>query len=292
MADLNRVRELMQGAVDVHIHTGPDVFPRRLDDIEAALQAKEAGMKAIMIKSHMNCTAGRAGIASKVTGFPVFGGIALNLPVGGLNPQAVDTALRMGAKQVWMPTLHSEEYLSDESRVPMFSQVLKSGIKGISLLDEKGELKKEVLEILDQIAEKDVILGTGHISVKEAMILVPQAKKRGVRKIMITHPLSTMLNYTIADLKEIKGKGATMFEHNMHDTTPLMKDAIKPDYIAEAIKAVGADSAILCTDGGQARNLPPVESLQLFISQMLELGITEKEIITMVRENPSRMLEI
>ncbi|MCR4431154.1 MAG: DUF6282 family protein [Tepidanaerobacteraceae bacterium] len=292
MADINKVKELMEGAIDVHIHTGPDVFPRLVNDIEAANQAKEAGMKAILIKNHMTCTADRAQIASHVVGIPVYGGIALNLPIGGINPQAVDAALRMGAKEVWMPTLHADAYLADGSHVPMFNNVLQPGLKGINILDENGNLKKEVLEVLALIAEKKAILGTGHISIKEAMVLVPQAKKMGIDKIIVTHPLSTMLNYTINDLKEILEKGAAMIEHNINDTTHQMKHPIKSELIANAIMVVGADTAIMSTDGGQVINPRPVEMMENFISQMLDLGISEKDIITMVRENPARMLEI
>jgi len=292
MADSKKVKELMQGAIDVHIHTGPDVFPRLVDDFEAAIQAKEAGMKAILIKNHMTCTGDRAQIVSKETDFPVFGGVALNLPLGGLNLQAVDSALRMGAKEVWMPTLHAEEYLADGSHVPMFNKVLKTGLKGINILNEGGCLKPEVLEIISLIAEKDVILGTGHISIKEAMVLVPKAKEMGVKKIFITHPLSTMLNYAVSDLREILEKGATMIEHNINDTTHQMKHPISLSLISEAILAVGADTVIMSTDGGQIINPSPVEMMELFISQMLDLGVSEKDISTMVRDNPARMLEI
>jgi hypothetical protein len=292
MADKNLVKELMQGAIDVHIHTGPDVFDRLVDDFEAAKQAKEAGMKAILIKNHMTCTADRAQIVSKYTGFPVFGAVALNFPVGGLNPQAVDTAIRMGAKEVWMPTLHAEEYLADGSHVPMFNKVLKTRLKGMNILAEDGSLKPEVLEILSLIAENDVILATGHISIKEAMVLVPKAREMGVKKIFITHPLSPMLNYSISDLKEILEKGATMIEHNFNDTTHQMKHPISPGVIAEAILKVGADTVIMSTDGGQVINPAPVEMLKLFISQMLDLGVSERDIVTMVRDNPARMLEI
>lgn len=292
MAYADIVKRLLQGAIDVHIHTGPDVFPRLIDDIEAAKQAKEAGMRAILIKNHMTCSADRAQIASKITGFPVFGGVALNLPVGGLNPQAVDTALRMGAKEVWMPTLHAEEYLADGSHVPMFNKVLKTGLKGISILDQEGALKPEVLEIIAMIAEKDAILATGHISIKEAMTLVPKAKQMGVKKIFVTHPLSPMLNYTVRDLREILEKGATMIEHNINDTTHQMKNPISPTVIAEAILAVGADTVIMSTDGGQVINPAPVKMMELFISQMLDLGVSEKDIALMVRDNPARMLEV
>ncbi len=292
MAEANKVKELLQGAIDVHVHTGPDVFPRLMDDIEAATRAKKAGMRAIIIKNHMTATAGRAQIASRVTGLPVFGGVVLNLPVGGINPHAVDAALKMGAKEIWMPTLHAAAYLSDGSHVPMFNSVLKAGTQGISIFDKEGDIRKEVLEVLDLIAAKDAILGTGHISPKEAMALVASAKRMGVKKIFVTHPLSTMLNYSIRDLKEIVEKGATMLEHNINDTTSQMKKPISFGLIAEAIMAVGPEKTIMASDGGQAANPSPVAMMESFISQMLDHGIKEKDVAAMVRDNPARMLEL
>jgi hypothetical protein len=74
-----RVLDLLEGAIDIHIHSAPDVYPRILNDIDLALQAKEMGMRAILIKNHFTETAARAQLASDATDFPVFGGIALNL---------------------------------------------------------------------------------------------------------------------------------------------------------------------------------------------------------------------
>lgn len=39
----------------------------------------------------------------------------------------------------------------------------------INCLDENGELKKEVLDILDIMARYDMILATGHIAHEEAI---------------------------------------------------------------------------------------------------------------------------
>ena len=110
-----KVMELLEGAVDIHIHSAPDIYTRILNDIELALQAQEMGMKAILVKNHFTETAGRARLATDVTGFMVFGGIALNFSVGGINPHAVRAALKLGAKTVWMPTLHSRKFLANKT---------------------------------------------------------------------------------------------------------------------------------------------------------------------------------
>lgn len=249
-------------------------------------------MKGILLKNHVTCTADRAQIASQVVGFPVFGGIALNLPVGGVNPQAVEMALRMGAKEVWMPTIHAEHYLGEVDSVPMFAKLIKSGIKGINLLNEEGKLKSEVIEVLALIAQYDGILATGHISIREAKALVPVAKKMGVKKIVVTHPVSPMENYSITDMKEILELGATMLEHVVNDMTHQMKKPIAPSRIAEAIKAIGPEATIMSTDSGQVINPAPVCSMENFIREMLDQGIPEKDIVVMTSLNPAQMLGI
>lgn len=287
-----RAKDLIEGSIDFHIHTGPDVFPRIVTDIEAAKQAKKAKMKAILLKNHVTCTADRAQIASQVVDFPVFGGIALNLPVGGINPQAVEMALKMGAKEVWMPTIHAAHYLGEVDNVPMFAKLLKTGIKGINLLNEDGALKSEVKEVLALIAQHDCVLATGHISIKEAMTLVPEARQMGVKKIVVTHPVSPMENYSISDMKEIVARGATMLEHVVNDITHQMKNPISSSRISDAIKAVGAEFTIMSTDSGQVINPVPVSSMENFICEMLDYGVTEKDILVMTRDNPAMMLGI
>lgn len=285
-----RAKELVPGSIDFHIHSGPDIFPRLLNDIELAAQAKAAGMAGILLKSHSEPTAARATISGIVNDFPVFGGLALNYGVGGLNPEAVRTAVRMDVKEVWMPTIHAEHYLKEVDSVPMFAALLKGGIKGLTLLKEDGKLKDEVLEIIDIIAEADIVMATGHISIDEAMVLVEEGKKRGVKKIVVTHPTSPMEGYTIEDMKEILARGATMLEHVVNDTTHQMKNPIAPSVIADAIRAVGAEHTIMSTDSGQKINPAPVLSMENYICLMLEEGISEADIIIMTRDNPAKML--
>ena len=288
-----KAQELIPGSIDYHIHSGPDVFPRLLNDVEIAQQAKAAGMRAVLLKSHTECTAARAKIASFVTDdFPVFGAIALNYSVGGLNPEAVRNAVRMGAKQVYMPTIHAAHYLKEVDSVPMFAALLKGGITGLNLLQDNGALKDEVLQIIDIIAEADIVLATGHISIEEAMPLVETAHQRGVKKIVVTHPTSPMEAYTIADMKEILAKGATMLEQVVNDTTHQMKNPIDPSVIADAIRACGAANTIMSTDSGQVINPAPVISLENFMCLMLEAGIPEEDVKLMTRDNPAKMLGI
>lgn len=293
-----KAQEMIPGSIDYHIHSGPDCFPRILNDIEIVKQAKEAGMRAVLLKSHVEEMAARAKMAMFANGcvsgeFDCFGTLALNLSVGGLNPEAVRNGIRMGVKQVYMPTIHAAHYLAQMGAVPMFAKLLAGGgLKGLYLLNDDGSVKDEVKEICDIIAEAGIVLATGHVSVEEGKALAAEAKKRGVQKIVVTHPTSPMEAYTIEDMKEILSLGATMLEHVVNDTTHQMKNPIPSTVISDAIKATGAANNIMSTDSGQVINPVPVKSLENFICMMLEDGISEADIRMMTRDNPAKMLGI
>jgi len=285
-----RAKELLKGAVDFHIHTGPDIYPRLVNDIEVARQAKEAGMKAVLIKSHATITADRAQMAQFVTGFPVFGGVALNWHVGGLNKYAVECAAKMGAKQVWMPTTHTANYLKYVDHVPMFAKAMPKDVKGITILNKAGAPVAEIAPILEVVAKNDMILATGHLSPSEGIALIREAKKAGVGKIVVTHPVASFVNYSADQMREALNAGATYLEHVFNDCTPQVADPLPPSALGEAIKAIGPEYCIMSTDSGQVVNPPPVKVMTRYIQEMLEYGFSEKSIRMMTAKNPARIL--
>ena len=285
-----RVQRLLEGSIDVHIHSAPDIFPRIMNDIDLALTAKQEGMRAILIKNHVVITADRAEIASQVADFPVYGAIALNLPVGGLNLEAVEVALKMGAKEVWLPTIHASHYVAQKDHVPTLAKAVKADVKGIYLLKEDGTLKEELYPIFKKIAEYDVALGTGHITSREAKVAVREAAKVGVKKIIVTHPLATFVNYTNEDMKEVLDKGAMFLEHVFNDVTRQVAYPITQKKLADAIRAIGAKYIVMSTDSGQWLNPIPAQSMGIYIKDMLDLGISEDDVRLMVKTNPARML--
>ena len=285
-----QVMDLLQGAIDMHIHAAPDVYPRILNDVELALQAKEMGMRAIVIKNHFVITADRAQIASAVADFPVFGGIALNLQVGGLNRHAVDTALKLGAKIVWLPTLHSEKFVRNKSHVANLAGELGDDLKGITILNKDGTLKEALYPIFKLIAQKDAILATGHVTMQEAKIAVREAARTGVKKIVVTHPLASFVNYRVKDMREILDLGATYLEHVFNDTTRQVSRPIERKALYEGIKNIGAKHCIMSTDSGQWLNPVPVQQMGIYINDMLRLGLSANQIRTMVADNPARAL--
>ena len=284
------VEHLLEGAIDIHIHSAPDVYDRIMNDMQLARHAKEMGMRAILIKNHFAMTADRASLASEETDFPVYGGLALNLSVGGLNPHAVEVALKFGAKIIWLPTLHSRKFVANKAHVANLAGEIKDGLEGIYILNEDGSLKEELHTIFDLIAEWDVALATGHVSIEEAKAAVKEAASRGVKKIIVTHPLASFVNYSVPEMKEMLDLGATFLEHVYNDTTRQVSHSIEIKDIYEGIRAIGAKHCIMSTDSGQWLNPVPAQQMGIFIKDMRNCGISEEDIRTMAAENPATIL--
>src|SRR5690606_25110378 len=131
-----------------------------------------------------------AGLAELST--EVYGGIALNRTVGGLNPYAVELALRMGGRMVWFPTLssaaHVEHHAQHHDTGFPTPAVDLLPTEGITILDEDGAVLPEVRDILAVIASEDAVLTCGHLGVPEAQKLIDAALETGVRRIVVNHP--------------------------------------------------------------------------------------------------------
>jgi predicted TIM-barrel fold metal-dependent hydrolase len=210
--------------------------------------------------------------------------------VGGLNPHAVDFALKMGAKVVWLPTLHAQKFLENRSHVKNLSQALGEGLEGIYLLNDDGSLKGALYPIFDLIAQWDAILATGHVSIPEARVVVREAAARGVKKIVVTHPLASFVGYAVDEMKEMLDLGATYMEHVYNDTTRQVGHPIPVRALYDGIKAIGAEHCIMSTDAGQWLNPVPVQQFGIFMQDMLNLGLSEREVRTMTADNPARAL--
>ena len=287
----------LEGAYDLHVHSAPDVLPRKMDDIEMSKRIVDAGMSGYAIKSHYFCTSERAQLINSINpGCDTIGTITLNSSVGGINPSAMEMACRSGIKLVWFPTCDSDNERSfvfspDCKVLPYWAKIVMQlrdeGIQNptITLLDD-GVLKKNVLQVLDIIAKYDVILATGHISHAETFKLVPEAVKRGVKKIIITHVTFPTTAYTIDEQKELADYGAFM-EH-CYTTYATGKSDFNTEL--EQIRALGSDHVILSTDLGQKTGIYPDEGLQKYCEALAENGFKPAEIKKMVCDNPRHLL--
>ena len=279
--------EILEGAVDMHVHAMPDFHPRMLDELEILKDAKEYGMRAIVSKSHYCLNADRMSlINSMVEGIECFGGVVLNPPVGGLNPSAVEAAIRYGGKEIWMPSFYTKAHLEN---FPAFKGVVKGPSEGITLL-ENGQLKSEVHEILDLIAEANVILGTSHCSEDEIFVLVREALDHGVKKIIVTHPYCPVPNLSVDKQAELASLGAFL-ELCLYSAMPISGKVTAAGF-AESIKTVGPERVVLATDFGQPFHPTPAEGMRIFCHNLMAVGIEKRDIEIMIKENPSYLLDL
>ena len=273
--------EFLEDAIDLHVHSAPDVDARRFNDLELAREAERVGMAAILIKSHQNSTVERAWLVSKVvTGIQVFGGLVLNETVGGLNVAAVKLALAMGAKEIWMPT-----------RSALNHRLYHGEQGGISVLDASGALVPEARAILEAVAQNGGMVSTGHLSPREATILIRQAHQCGVRKVLVTHPEWAPTFYPVSLQKELALLGCVWFERCFVSTTHLCGCVPFP-VIEQAIVEVGVDTTVLSTDLGQPQMPPPAEDLRLYAERLTSSGFSFEQIRRMICTNPAHLLSL
>lgn len=285
----------MRGAVDVHIHSEPDLFPRISDDVGVARHAAAMGLRAISLKCHSERTTSRAYMTmQQVPGIQVVGGIVLNRAVGGINPAAVEAMLQLGGKHVWMPTVdaanHARTFGSTGKYDKQASTVAKKADPGIEVFDADGHPIDGLVDVLDLTAQYSAILSTCHLSVPEIKRLIKLAKERGVEKIMITHPFFRVPALELDDLRELVDQGAYA-EFGYCTVSPMWNHAALAQQV-EAIKALGPERCILMSDAGQRHNPMPAEALRSLAQSVWESGISEEGVEQMIKTNPLDLLEL
>jgi hypothetical protein len=298
MPDQATIDGLLEGAFDTHIHSAPDVLPRKFDDLELAQRFKARRMAGFVLKSHYICTADRATLVNKVVPeIQAFGAIALNNSVGGLNPLALDIAGRLGTRVCWLPSVDNANELDniagqkDESKLPYWMSIAREmralGIAGSFLnVTEDGKVTHATRQCLEIIAKHDMVLATSHIRPAEVLPVVTTAQEVGVKRIIITHPEFPTTLLSIAQQQELARLGV-YFERCF--TTPNT-GKISWEQVYANIREVGPASTILATDLGQTTAPYPDEGLGIFIDKLLSNGFTEPEIRTMVRDNPAQLI--
>lgn len=301
----DQVMKLLQGAYDLHIHPGPDVRQRSVNDFELAERFTKAGLKGFAIKGHYTPTADRALLVGlKYPNLRVAGGVVLNSSVGGINPMAVETSARMGGKFVWFPTVDAKHDINRlKTNVPimvdMEIKLEKMGLKpfGISIFDDDGKLIPEVHYIIDIINEYNMIMVTAHLSHEEAFALVREGKKRGVKRMLIAHVDWKGTHYNVEEQKEFVKLGAIL-EHAYATT------CIPYEELCAEMREIGPEHFLISTDLGmvtlpagpstgflnQGKAPYPDEGMALYVEILLKNGFSEQEIRRMIVENPETLL--
>lgn len=288
----NIVSDLLKGATDIHVHAGPDIHPRKLDCIQLVEEAIEKGMGGLLLKDHNTSTNGRAYILNRLyPQFKVYGALACNPPIGGINPAAVEAAIRVGCSMIFMPTYSSKNHISKWANDPSLTRSPSSPEAGLSVLDEKGKLTKGACEVLRLVAENNVLLGTGHISAGETLTLLRGAREANAKRILVTHVSLRLVGMSVGEQIEAVRLGA-FIEHSYVAASTYLPESERTsiEEIAYQIREIGYDHCVMSTDLGQQRNPSPVVGLETFIQEMLLGGFKEDEILKMVRENPNSLL--
>lgn len=273
-----------KGIIDLHYHSGPDVKPRKLNDLELMEQGVALGARAVVIKTHFSPTAGRAALGNYLrrekypdSDFALIGGIALNESVGGLNPKALETELQMGAKVVWLPTMNAE------------NQRIKDGQSGGIPLVRNGKAVAELEPIFALIRQYGACLQTGHISAEECFPVVEAARKAGVEKIVITHPEYHIVGMTLEQQKRIVSEYGVLLEREYAQPVGNRFVSNLSDNL-RAIREIGPEHIILATDSGQVTTPFWSEAVRESLAFYAGAGIPEEEIRQMTVHNPGKML--
>jgi Family of unknown function (DUF6282) len=292
-----RARELLRGGFDTHIHVGPDVVERKIDDVSLARRFRELGMAGFILKSHYTSTAERASVVrAAVPGIEALGAISMNRAVGGMNPLAVEIAAREGARTVWMPTVDSvnESHERDAppgAKVPVWVRLQldlrEQGIEieTVPVVDERGEVLAHTREVLATIARHEMLLATGHLGRDEIFAVVDAALEEGVREIVITHPEFPSQDLSRDDQRALVERGALL---ERCFTTPHTGKISWEAWI-ENIRAAGPENSVLSTDLGQVFNPEVQDGMALMVDRLLEAGFDEQEVHVMAVVNTRRV---
>ena len=271
----------LAGAIDIHVHVAPDSTPRSIDAIDLARLAKSRGMRGLVLKNHYEPTASLAYVVRKeVPGIEVFGGIDLNLSVGGMNPNAVEhmAAITGGyGRFVWMATFDSENQVR-------YSKQDRPSVR----IARDGKLLPETKAVIAVIAKRNLVMATGHSSAEEDLMLVREAKAQGVQHMVVTHAMLQPTHMSTAQMIDAANMGAYI-EFVYNGLTGTGKQFDFEDY-AKAIRSVGVNHCILSSDMGQPGNPLHTDGLIAFYAGLRGQGFTQAEIDRMAKENPARLI--
>ena len=283
-------QDLMKGVIDMHVHTNPDLRLRAYDDFELMEAAIRVGARAIVIKTHQGTTMDRAYLCNRhneivhgeTNNFTMFGSITLNKVVGGINPKAVDVALRLGAKVVWLPTQSAKNHMQK------MNQDLSQSVEVV----KDGKIVPELRSVLELIRDHNAVLGTAHIAPEEIFTVVEAARDMGVKNIVVTHPEWWIVGMSHEDqLRLVKdydvilercyaqNMGGGKYKSNLADNLELIKE-------------VGYKNVMVDTDGGQTKNPHWELALAEYMQYLVDHGIPEEQVYHMTHTIPAKLLGI
>ena len=273
---------MISGVADLHVHGAPSLVERHGFDSEVLGAHGTVGVDLAVLKAHEGSTVERAVLAARsaeAAGVEVYGGIVLNSPVGGANPDAVEVAARLGGRVVWMPTVSAPAHVASATS-PELSVHQGLAFRQVDVLDGAGRLLPAWQDVLDVVAAHDLVLASGHLTCREALVLFRAATAAGVRRKLLNHPKMPFLQWdddAVPELARLEvvlelgilpdiltdGPGSIslgeVYPHDMlafggdlgHAHYPTMPQAL-PGWLADLERTVGeTDAELIMTTVGR-----------------------------------------
>lgn len=290
--------ELVNGAVDLHCHIDVEfsntAFRKATPEWEWLPRAEAAGMRGVVLKSHLWPTTSATTFLDQLYQGPVdvFGSITLNPMVGGLDPWAVEAAVAMGARAVFMPTWGAR---NDHQRhgfgrriEAAFTHFDGDRIARLSIVDENGGLTDAAHAILRLVDQYGVMLSTGHVSWQESLALAREARSIGYERLVFGHPLSGSVGAPADAAKEAAALGAYL-EFCWPTIAPGRRD---PAEVVTLIREVGPSRVVLTSDFFGGSNPSPSDLLRMHLGALFDAGLDADSIHIAAAKNPSELVEI
>ncbi|RKJ04889.1 hypothetical protein D7X87_09970 [bacterium D16-54] len=280
----------LQGVIDMHVHSNPDIRHRAYDDFELMEAGIRAGARAIVIKTHQGTTVDRAFLCNRHNeivhqgdnDFTMFGSVTMNRQMGGINPWAVESGLKLGAKVIWLPTQSARNNMMKQNQDP----------SGCVEVVRDGKVVPELSDIFRLVKDYDVVLGTGHVSPEECFRVVEAARDAGVKKLVVTHPEWWMVGMSLEDQVRIVKDYDVILEHCFAQPMGGGKYKSNLPMNLEAVEACGYKNVMVSTDGGQVENPNWEIALEQYMQYLSDHGVGEDALRYMTHDIQAGLLGI
>ncbi|TQS43049.1 DUF6282 family protein [Cryptosporangium phraense] len=285
--------EVLDGTVDLHCHSGPSPFPRRFDHVDASHDGARINMRGILVKSHHHNTVMDVLAMKKLLDqapTPVFGGVALNSEVGGINPSATALAINMGGRCVWGPTVSAKQHICAHSHGDGFpSAAGELYEKEVSIYDGSGDVSEDTHLVLQLVADAGIMLTGGHLDGAAMKDFFQVAHAKGVRRMLLHHP-DYIVNVAGTDIDEMVALGVFV-EHDLAMYHPDVAAVGWPiSQLVDWIRKVGPEHTVINSDLGQEGNPLPVDAYLYVVQQLLDSGIAAADVRQMICHNTAYLL--
>jgi hypothetical protein len=285
--------KVLDGTVDLHCHSGPSPFPRRLDHVQASYEGARIGMRAALVKSHHHNTVMdllAMGPQLKDAPTPMYGGVALNSEVGGINPSAVAVAINMGGRCVWGPTVSAAQHIEAHRHDDGFPHNTGNLYEEeVSVFDASGNVSAETELVTQLVADAGILLTGGHLDGESMVAFFETASRNGVTRMLVHHP-DYIIKASDQAIEKMLSLGAFV-EHELSMYDPRVTAPDWPiEQLVDWIHKIGPERTVIDSDLGQVGNPLPVDAYLLVVQQLLDHGIPEADIRQMICKNTAFLL--